>query len=281
MPLANYIVEFQALDRKAQATAVIHGKYTRAQLQSLEKYATSETVLDTIKTMLGHGEMDFDDVVEPEVLPPESKKTTALSFSTEAAENWHYAAQHHAQIAVICAARAGAELNKIKAECGHGEWQKIVSSLPFSVSTAKNYRNLATQLADRLQELGTGAAFELLSLPEPENLADPIYAEQLEQINQVTGEQTLRQLYFDWGICKAPKQLGGARDPKPPKPLENGETQAHRDACELVFPLMDQLQALVIGDRRVIQHMTVKELQVFEADLVDSLLNVRNLIAAG
>jgi hypothetical protein len=60
MPLAKYVTDFEAMDRKAQAIAVIKGQYTKPQLESLKKYTDSPTVLETIDTMLGHGELELD-----------------------------------------------------------------------------------------------------------------------------------------------------------------------------------------------------------------------------
>lgn len=217
------------------------------------------------------------EVIEPEVLSPETKIRTACGFSIKTSVQWHEAAQHHAQIAVVCAARSGAELNQIKEQCGHGEWQKIVKELPFSADTAKRYRDLAVQLQTRLHELGTGDAFELLLLPEPEKLSDPIYAEQLGQINQVTGEQTLRQLYFDWGIVKPPAKLGGDRrtdkDPKPPL------AEQKRLATELINGLQHDIQRQCIDDNtRKLHLLAPTQLKSLEDDLVSALLNVRELL---
>ncbi len=229
------------------------------------------------------GDTEPAEVIEPEVLPPETQNPHTCGFSIEAAENWHFAAQHHAQLAVICAARSGAELNKIKAQCKQGDWQKVVKELPFSADTAKRYRDLATQLEGRLQELGSGDAFDLLLLPEPENLTDPIYAEQLEQINQVTGEQTLRQLYFDWGIVKPPKQLGGARESsKEDEPLPPGETATHLAAKGVLGELQDKLFKFCLHEPSMqIQHLKLHELEKLHGTLLDSTREVAALIKAG
>jgi len=177
--------------------------------------------------------------IEPEVLPPETKKRPPIAFSIESSVQWHHAAQQHAQIAVVCAARSGAELLKIKAQCKHGEWLKVIKELPFGKDTARKYRDLAEQLSERLQELGNGDAFDLLELPEPEQLSDPIYAEQLEQIHEVTGEQTLRQLYFDWGITKPPKKAE-YHPPKKSDPICQEELElalAESDWTEIINTL--------------------------------------------
>jgi hypothetical protein len=129
-------------------------------------------------------------------------------------------------------------------------------------------------------ELG-GDVFDLLELPEPAQLSEPEYAEQLEQINQVTGEQTLRQLYFDWGITKQSKS-----EPKPlnlpkPKPLDPGETQAHRTATELIYPVMHGITRWLVGEERMVQHLTLNELKVLQGDLIDAKRVVDGLIKAG
>ena len=214
-------------------------------------------------------------------LPAKIKKATTVAFSTNTAVAWHNAAQQHAQFAVICAARAGAELNHIKEKCEHGEWQEIVARLPFSRQTSDKYRALATELESRLQAIGKADVFEILELPEPAMLAEPEYAKQIEQINEVTGEQTLRQLYFDWSIVKQPKSEKKQLHLPKPKPLDPGETQAHRDATELIYPLMEQLRRWVVSDERVVQHFDMTELKTLQGDLIDAKRIVDGLIKAG
>lgn len=208
--------------------------------------------------------------------------STMVEISVEKAIGWVAASKQYAQIAVICAARAGAEFARIKGQCGHGEWMKVLKLLPVGKETVYKYIKVAEELQARLSE--GGDAFDLLQLPDPTRLIEPEYAETLEQINQVTGEQTLRQLYFDWGICKAPGGPAGGYHPGPAKGEATPEQLAkvrRNDANEAVGTLCADIQATCLGERRSIHLADLDHLRLLEGDLVDALRNVRELIKAG
>lgn len=209
-------------------------------------------------------------------LKRENQKPNAFGFSPGTVIRYHDAAQQFGRMAVLCAAKAGAELNQIKANCKHGEWLKIIELMPFSAETARNYRKLADQMTERFLE--QGGEIDLLSIPEPEHLADPEYAETLRRVQRITGEQGLRQLYSDWGIMREPKALGGARDKKP-TPLTQEQVQEFAE--QDVLSLITDIQTLCIGEDRKIQMMEVPTLRLLEGDLIDALKNVRTLIKAG
>jgi len=224
-------------------------------------------------------------VQDTDIQPLETQKATGrllfqpwLEFEIEIVGSLHCQAQQMAQVSLLLAAKAGAKLSAIKDRCEHGEWQKVIAALPFSSETARRYRALADELQDRMNECGN--PFDLLALPEPEHFCLPEYADQINQIQQVTGEQTLRQLYFDWGICKTPKALGGYHPGKPPV-IPEGETLLHMDACSALGRLLKELDAVALCDRRILPHLRIKELQVLEGDLVDALKHVRTVIKAG
>lgn len=162
--------------------------------------------------------------------------------------NLHVAAEHHASAAVYCAAAAGAVALVRKKKLGWGKgFQKWKENLTLpdgstiSVRTVENYMNLAKIMAERLALLlADGAntqhvaylqdsanehvnnskalsktrnaqttALELLAGFDPASLDDLRHAAIAEAVREVTSEQNLSQLYFDWGIAKAPYRPTG------------------------------------------------------------------------
>jgi hypothetical protein len=88
--------------------------------------------------------------------------------------------------------------------------------LPFSADTAERYSKLAEEWKQRTgqiphtcgisQESGTAL---LSGDSKTFDLSDSQFREIVEHTQQAVGETTLRQLYFDWGICKPPHRPGG------------------------------------------------------------------------
>jgi hypothetical protein len=134
-----------------------------------------------------------------------------------AVERWHSMAIRHSRIAIWCAACCGQELIERKKEIGHGGWMKFLKVLPFSPDTAERYAKLAEEWKQRtgqiphtcgISEEQAGKLLEGVRHSTIE-LSDDQVREIAEQTEQTVGETTLRQLYFDWGICKAPHRPGG------------------------------------------------------------------------
>lgn len=141
---------------------------------------------------------------------------------------YHQAAERCGHLSIWCAAMAGAEIIRKKQSLGHGNgfvaWKR---ALPFGETTAHNYMNLAKRLEAKLKALpesdraallpqlaktqrDASNALQLLDLPSPMDVFDPAHERISKLIRHVTNEQTLRQLYFDWEIVKAPAEKGGA-----------------------------------------------------------------------
>lgn len=183
----------------------------------------------------------IDKAITPELMPPEKSNSQSIGFldsnpnlksisnlnPSEKVVQYHLAAERCANLSVWCAAMAGAEILAKKKELGHGngfvEWRE---ALPFSASTAKNYVNLALQLEQRLNALPAerralmlpavadaqaqaANMLQLLNLPSPMDVFNPAHEQIAEIIRDVTSGKTITQLYFDWEICKPPRQLGG------------------------------------------------------------------------
>lgn len=180
-----------------------------------------------------------DQAITPELMLKENSNSVAnlpqipnsqsIGFLNpdEKVVQYHLAAERCANLSVWCAAMAGAEILKKKKDFGHGngfvEWR---DSLPFSASTAKNYVNLAIKLEERLNALPddrralmlpavsdaqeqAANMLQLLNLPSPMDVFNPAHEQIAEIIRDVTSGQSITQLYFDWEICKPPRQLGG------------------------------------------------------------------------
>lgn len=144
---------------------------------------------------------------------------------------YHFAAERCGNLSVWCAAMAGAELIRKKKDLPRGQFEPYKAALPFGRSTCDNYMNLAKKLEEKLLQLpedrrmallpelanaqkATECALALLNLPSPMDVFNPQHERIADIIREVTSEQTLRQLYFDWDIVKAPKALaqrGGIR----------------------------------------------------------------------
>ena len=129
-------------------------------------------------------------------------------------ERLHQVAIQHSRIAIYCAACCGQELIRRKKEIGHGGWMQFLKVLPFSDQTARNYMDLAAKWQQRLGQIPNafGISDEMLlegSKSSIIELSADHATEIAEATSQAVGETTLRQLYFDWGIVKAPHRPGG------------------------------------------------------------------------
>ncbi|QBG47842.1 hypothetical protein EGM51_10720 [Verrucomicrobia bacterium S94] len=184
-----------------------------------------------------------------------------------------------AKVSVICAAQAGAEFARIKDHCERGEWMKVLNELPFGKSTVYKYIRVADEMQTRLAEGET--AIDLHHLPSPEELISGDHADVIDRINAVTGEQSLRQLYFDWGILKSPEKTAVK------KPAQDNNTPAQlaeirrRDANEAIGSLCVDLQNICINEKRCIERADLDHIRTLEGDLIDALKNVRTIITAG
>lgn len=183
-------------------------------------------------------------MVEPEVISPEkanyslvnnldeTEPETKCNINVTFDENepvvkYHIAAERCANLSIWCAAMAGAEILKKKKELGHGNgFRAWKEKLPFSLMTSSRYVELAKKLEEKLTALpqeelaallpainqaqaDVENRMTLLQLPSPTDVFNPAHEKIAAIVKHVTSGQTLTQLYFDWGICKQPKPLGG------------------------------------------------------------------------
>ena len=164
-------------------------------------------------------------------------------------ERWHLMAVRHSRLAIWCAACCGHELMLRKKEIGHGGWMKFIQVLPFSDETARKYMDLAVEWKDRVGQIPTtvgisGGQFLEGVKNSTIELSPEQFTEITEATNQAVGETTLRQLYFDWGICKAPYHPGGNMrkgDGKPAAvPLEMIQLTYRENWNKMVPEIYDQ-----------------------------------------
>lgn len=165
-----------------------------------------------------------------------------------------------------------------KEQLPHGQLMKWTQdNLTITHRHANRFRQLA-QVFIKANNLKEDEAFLLC---DPENSKEALGDKLRQMAFDFLGDRTQAELFEQYKIKSSEAANQKQRSLPKPKPLDPGESQAHRDATELIYPLMDHLQEYIIGDRRVVQHLDLKELKTLEADLVDALNNVRQLIKAG
>jgi hypothetical protein len=162
------------------------------------------------------GAVCMDKGTKTTALRPRVQGEVAAEFAEilPAVERWHQMAIQHARIAVWAAACCGQALIERKKAIGHGGWMKFLKVLPFGYDTASKYMDLAEEWRTRTGQIPTtiGISSEnraKLLTGEVMNLDAADIAQITEEVVGQVGETSLRQLYFDWGICKPPYKPGG------------------------------------------------------------------------
>lgn len=126
-------------------------------------------------------------------------------------------------MAIVYAAMAGRELIEQRKKIKHGGWEKWVDkNCEFNAVTAWRYMDVAKQIGEKIeifnalkisdsgtQEQTQDALVRLLQRPPSELLPEET-EKLLTDIRKATEGQTLRQLYFDFGLATPPKPTGGA-----------------------------------------------------------------------
>ena len=172
----------------------------------------------------------------------------------------------------------GVMLEAVKEQLPHGQLMKWVKdNVTISYRHATRFRELA-QVFIKATNLNND---ECLLLCDPENSKEALGEKLRQMAFDFLGDKTQAELFEQYKIKYQEKA-----EPKPlnlpkQKPLADGETQAHRDATELIYPLIAQLNRWVVSDERVVQHLTIQELKVLQGDLIDAKRIVDGLIKAG
>jgi len=207
--------------------------------------------------------------IKPEVLP-------AVADQDEYAErvvSFHVAAGQHASAAVYCAAAAGAVMLQRKKSLGWGKgftkWKEnlvLPDGKRLAPTTADRYMALAKEIAARLKiqmaenpnaplvgdlPKGQVSALQLLAEFDPTEVNTLRRQAVAEAVREVTNEQSLTQLYFDWGIAKRPKHRGGdhgggkARSEQCARPEERKEMWARVEWPRII----GELRHFVLHDK--------------------------------
>ena len=226
-------------DLRASLSCAEHNEHLpdmldRMQASLIDERKTGERkgVITLLERYIKRAEKLGTTAVVPEVLP-------AVAEQDEYADRvvmLHTAAEQHASASVLCAAMAGAVLVMKKNSCKHGEFTKWIRTITLPDGrqlherTGRRYMKLAEEMAERIKAMpkpkrvtllgdgktDTGVRFDsaksivsLLASIDPTQADDLRRQAIAEAVREVASEDTLTQLYFDWGIVKPTKKTGG------------------------------------------------------------------------
>lgn len=156
-----------------------------------------------------------------EVLPParkagRSSKTLAILPARNIEERGqeiirhHEAARQHLAQSAVHAALAGLELQAARTEIPHGQFQKWVEdNFVFNADTASRYMRLADGIKRQISKASHVTLLEDIFSAPPSELSKTKRDQLISTLAKATGDQTLRQMYLDFGILKEPKPTGG------------------------------------------------------------------------
>lgn len=287
MPLAKYITSFLNLEEGLAIADAQSGFYNESELESLYRNEKRPKVRKAIAGMMAN------DPEEKTAVAKVGKSKSDTGHFSNPSEKDHVkflealASQINEDYEIYLSAektvvgnmlKIGLMMEKAKELLPHGQLQKWVSAnLSISYRHAHRFRQLA-QVFIKANQLGQD---EVYLLCDPANSRGELASKLTQMAMDFIGDKTQAELFEQYKIKyqeKAePKQL---HLPKP-KPLDPGETQAHRDATELIYPLMAQIHKYIVGDERVVQHFTMAELKTLQGDLIDAKRVVDGLIKAG
>jgi len=279
MPIAKYITEFIKLDIEEAINTAKSGYYNESELVSLYRNEKRPRVLVAIGSMMH----DETRAKHAPALVEKGKVATMANLQTVAAHvNEKYERfQTVEKEATMLMLEIGLAFEYVKEQLPHGQllaW--IKKNLTISQRHAYRFRELA-QVFIKANNLKSD---EALLLCDPANSKEALGDKLRQMAFDFLGDRTQAELFEQYKIKYQEK--AEPSEPKPlylpkRKPLEPGETQAHRDATELIYPMMFQLHKWLISDDRVVQHLDMKELQVLQGDLIDAKRIVDGLIKAG
>jgi len=272
MPLAKYITEFLALTEGQAYRLVREGRYETEQLKTFLKHETRAAVRDQIDAIINQTEMPLTTV--------DAKSATVALLDPVAAQiNEEYANfEDLEKQATMSMLKIGLLMEHVKEQLPHGQFKRWAeANLTVKYRHAHNFRKLA-QVFIAAQQIDSG---EMLALVNPENSKKALGDKLRQMAFDFLGDKTQAELFAEYGIQVREKAEAKQLPPPKPKPLKPGETQAHRDAQDLLYPTMDQLKEYIIGDRRIVQHFALAELKTLQGDLIDAKHIVDDLIKAG
>jgi len=111
---------------------------------------------------------------------------------------------------------AGFALREKKKEIGHGRWLKwVAANCEYSERAMNNYMGLAEGIAARAKKKGAALGdmraedFHALLEKSAGTLDEAEQLRLLKAVHGLTGEETIKQLYLDFGIIKPAHRPGG------------------------------------------------------------------------
>lgn len=214
-------------------------------------------------------------------------------------------ASQHASLAVYCAAAAGAVMLAKQKMCKHGEFLPWLTTVRrgdgeiINQRTAYRYMDLATGISTRFKALpddqkeallapaggltpnltrrvkfGAQSVIQVLAALDPTKLESLHNSVASVIIREVTRQENLTQLYFDWGISRHPGKLGGyhpsTKPPETPAEIETRRTEtARRDWCQV----MSNLESLALKESgyKLLHHNEIEAI-IGNLDEVSTLL---------
>lgn len=223
--------------------------------------------------------------VTAEVLPPETEAPKAEIAACNALHTLVTGraaeARRIGEMACYYAVLLGAKLNALKEATPHGGWEVLFtngkakklkggevdsnperSGFAFSSDTALNYMKAATG-ALKTPGLAAKARQEILTLAAAEEIPEELPEAAAKALDSATKGKTLRQLYIDLGVMRAPatakRGQGGDKGKDEDKPTGDEATQIYRLLCEGLESVSNAIDAGDLGKLRPEQLRELEE----------------------
>ena len=163
----------------------------------------------------------------------------------------------------------GIELLLLRAQVGGGKWDAFfgenLEARGFSQRTAQRYMETAKVARRKL----VAAGHDSLALAGPGGLAAADSAALRAALADTTNATTWEQLWMDFGLLRAARPRGGAREGGAKAPdLADGETADHAAALDLWRTALGALRLDVDG-AEMFRHLEMAELRRASEELLD------------
>lgn len=279
----DWIIDHLEMDAKTAWQAIKDGLYNPTELHALLRFDDRPAIRDLINAIVNQEELPLEPkngLVRQSNPVERSKSDTVSLLNPVAAQiNEEYVTYEGLEKqATMSMLKIGLLMEHAKEQLPHGQFKKWAeNNLTVHYRHACRFRKLA-QVFIEAQHVDQG---EMLTLVDPENSKAELGEKLRNLAFEFLGDKTQAELFAEHGIQVRDKTTAQRLPPPKPKPLDPDDTQAHRDATELIFPVMTALQEYIICDRRIVQHFTVAELKTLQGDLIDAKRIVDDLINAG
>ena len=181
----------------------------------------------------------------------------------------HQGAQEALNSFVERVVACGIELLCLRAQVGNGKWEKFfgenLEARGFSQRTAQRYMDTAKVARRKL----VAAGHDAMALAVPGGLAAADTAALRAALSDTTDATTWEQLWMDFGLMRAARPRGGAREAAEKEdPLPDGETTDHAAALDLWRTAIGALRLDVDG-AEMFRHLEMAELRRASEELLD------------